>query len=263
MYIDTHCHLNFPDFEKDIDEVIKRALEKGVEKIICVSSNVDDSRKAVEIAKKYGGIVYASIGIHPQKTDPENLDSPEKQIENLRLLLKSHEITAIGECGLDYSPTLPPEIDRSKEEQFFLFGKQIIIANELKIPIIIHCRKSFEDIISILNKSYGGLLKGVFHCYSGGKKGIKKVLDSGFYFGIDGNITYDQGLQNVVQEIPLEKIVLETDAPFLSPEPFRGKRNEPANISIIAEWVAKIKEKSIVETLKIISQNTEQLFYKT
>jgi len=260
MFVDTHCHLNFADFKTDLDEVIKRAIDNGVEKIICASSNVSDSQKAVEIAKKYKGIVFASVGIHPQKTDPENSFSVQKQIEIIRNLVCKKEVVAIGECGLDYSPAPPPEKDRTKEEQYFLFEEQIKIALEFKKPIIVHVRKAFEDTISILKKYSKENLKGVFHCYSGGKKGIPLVNDLGFYFGIDGNITYDEGLQNIVKMISFEKILFETDSPFLTPIPYRGERNEPSNILLIAKCIAEVKNESFENVLDKVSNNTKLCF---
>lgn len=261
MLIDTHAHLNFPDYEKDLNEVINRSVRNGVTKIICASSNVADSQKAIEIARKYPGVVYAAVGIHPQKTDPQNHDSLEEQIKKLTELAKEKEVVAIGECGLDYSVAPPGEKDRSHEEQFFLFQKQIELASKLNLPLIVHSRKAFDDVISIINhESLIMNLRGVFHCYSGGKSDIKKVEELGFCFGIDGNITYDAGLQNVVKEIPLDEIILETDSPFLSPQPWRGLRNEPRNVKIIAEFLAKLKGGNFKNVAGITTQNAKGLF---
>jgi len=257
MLIDTHAHLNFPDYEKDLDEVVTRAIKAGVKKIICVSSNLADSQKAVAIAKKYPGIVFAAVGIHPQQTDPENKNPLEKQIEKLAKLAKEKEVVAIGECGFDFSPAPPPEKDRTQAQQQFLFENQIKIAKELGLPLLIHSRKAFGQTVESLKKFKD--LKGVFHCYAGGKKGIPKVLELGFYFGIDGNLTYDEGLQNVFRQIPLEKIFLETDCPFLAPIPFRGQRNEPAFIKIIAKKLAEIKNVSFEKVAKITTKNALEL----
>lgn len=257
---DTHCHLNFSDYEKDLSSVIKRSVDSGVGKIICASSNIADSIKAVEIARKYPQIVYASVGIHPQKTDPFNKDSLEKQIEILRKLSLEKEVRAIGECGLDFSPAPPEEENRPFKEQIFLFEEQIKIAKENNLALIVHSRKSFDETIKVLTKYQNGSLKGVFHCYTGGKKGITKVSDLGFYFGIDGNVTYDEGLNNVVKEIPIEKILLETDSPFLTPIPFRGQRNEPANLKIIAEYIAEIKKIDILKIRQETLKNSQKLF---
>lgn len=260
MLVDTHAHLNFPDYKDDLDKVVKRAVKNGVTKIICVSSNVAESEKAIEIAKKYEGIVYAAVGIHPHQTDPETKLSPEEQIKKLGKLVKQKEVVAIGEAGFDFSPAPPGEKERSKKEQTFLFEKQIELALKANLPILIHSREAFSEVIEILNKYASPKLKGVLHCYSAGKKGIKKVNQLGFFFGVDGNLTYDVGLQNVFKQIPLEKILLETDCPFLAPEPYRGTRSEPAHVKIIAECLAKLKEVNLEEVAKITIKNAKNLF---
>jgi len=258
MLIDTHAHLNFPDYQKDLDKTIKRSVKAGVKKIICVSSSIADSQKSIEIAKKYKGVVFAAVGIHPQITDPENKEILEKQVKKLEKLAKDRRVVAIGECGLDYSLAAHGEENRLKSEQFFLLKAQIKLAKKLNLPLIIHSRKAFKDTVKILEEQKP--LKGVFHCFSAGKKGIIKVNNLNFYFGLDGNITYEQGLQNVVQKIPLEKILLETDCPFLSPEPKRGKRNEPANIRIIASFLATLKRETIKKIAQRTTQNAKDLF---
>ncbi len=260
MLVDTHAHLNFKDYKDDLDRVIKRSVKNGVTKVICVSSNVNESEKAIKIAQKYKGVVYAAVGIHPHQTDPETALSPKEQIEMLSKLAKHKEVIAIGEAGLDYSPAPPGEKDRSKEEQFFLFQKQTEIALESKLPIIIHSRKAFPDTLEIIKQKANPDLKGVFHCYSAGKKGIEKVNQLDFFFGVDGNLTYDQGLQNVFSQIPTEKILLETDCPFLSPEPLRNARNEPANVKIITECLAKITKTNFQKIAKITTKNVKNLF---
>lgn len=259
MLVDTHCHLNFPDYQKDLDQIVRRSIKNDVSKIVCVSSNVADAKKAVQIAKAHPGVVYAAVGIHPQQTDPKNPDSAAVQIKKLAEIAKQKEVVAIGECGLDYSPAPPNEKDRTKKEQSFLFQKQIELAQKLSLPLTIHCRKAFSNTLYVLNQQAGPKLKGVFHCYSAGKKGIEKVNQLGFYFGVDGNLTYDDGLQNVFRQIPLEKILLETDAPFLSPEPLRNQRNEPKNIKIIAECLAKIKNVSFEKICQITTKNAKKL----
>lgn len=258
MLVDSHAHLNFPDYQEDLDLVIKNALAATVNKIICVSSNVADSQRAVEIARKYPEVVYATVGIHPQQTDPGNPDSLDKQIEKLTELAKNKEVVAIGECGLDYSPAPPGEKDRTAEDQAVLFKSQIELAKNLNLPIIIHTRKAFDDTVDILSGYQN--LRGVFHCYYNGKNGIKKVDELGFLFGIDGNLTYDTGLQNVAGLIPLEKIILETDSPFLTPNPLRGSRNEPANVRITASKLAEIKNVSFDKLAGITTTNAIKLF---
>ena len=260
MLIDTHAHLNFKDYKDDLNKVIKHSVKNGVTKIICVSSNIGESEKAIKITQKYSGVVHAAVGIHPHQTDPETKLSPEEQIKKLGELARNKEVVAIGECGFDYSPAPPGEKDRSKKEQALLFKRQIELALEAKMPINVHSREAFSETIEALNKYASPKLKGVLHCYSAGKKGIEKVNQLDFYFGVDGNLTYDVGLQNVFKQIPLEKIILETDCPFLSPEPLRGTRNEPAHVKIIAECLAKLKGVSIEKVAKITTENAKNLF---
>jgi len=258
MLIDTHAHLNFPDYEKEEEKIISRAIKAGVKKIICVSSNLTDSQRAIKIARKYLGVVFAAVGIHPQQTDPENQNPPERQLEKLAIIANQKEVIAIGECGLDFSPAPPGEKERSKDIQQLLFESQIKIAQKLNLPILVHSREAFSQTIETLEKFKN--LKGIFHCYSGGKKGIEKVQGLGFLFGVAGNLTYDEGLKNVFRQIPLEKIVLETDCPFLAPLPFRGQRNEPAYIKNTTKALAKIKNISLEKTAKITTKNAEALF---
>jgi TatD DNase family protein len=258
MLIDTHAHLNFPEYEKEEEKIISRAIKAGVKKIICVSSNIGDSQKAITIARKYLGVVFAAVGIHPQQTAPENQDSPEKQLEKLETLASQKEVVAIGECGLDFSLAPPGEKERPRDVQQTLFKGQIKIAQKLNLPILVHSRESFLQTIEILEKFKN--LRGIFHCYSGGKKGIKKVQDLGFLFGVAGNLTYDEGLKNVFRQIPLEKIVLETDCPFLAPLPFRGQRNEPSYLKYTAKTLAEIKNISYEKVAKITTKTAQSLF---
>jgi len=269
MLIDTHAHLNFPDYQKDIDKVVKQSIEAGVTKIICVSSSLADSQKAIEIAKQHPGTVCAAIGIHPHQTDPDNTDSIATQLDQLAKLVQSEveglaqakEVVAVGECGLDFSPAPPPEKDRNIEIQKELFVGQIKLAQKYHLPLVVHSRKSFNEVVSILRDlSSINQLRGVLHCYTGGKSGIAKINELCFFFGLDGNLTYDQGLQNIAKLLPLEKIILETDTPWLAPIPFRGQRNEPKNVKIISECLAKIKNIGPDEIARITSKNAQSLF---
>ncbi|PIU03417.1 hypothetical protein COT44_03160 [Candidatus Shapirobacteria bacterium CG08_land_8_20_14_0_20_39_18] len=268
MLVDTHCHLNFPDYENDLDQVIKNAVENDVTKIICASSNIQDSKRAIELAQKYPGIVYALVGIHPQQTDPNNQNTVKVQVQELEgLVLSGSEwIAGIGECGLDYSPAPPPEKNRTKGEQSFVFEQQIKLALKYNLPISIHSRKATDETIKILSKyfpsnpSFPSCPSGVWHCYAGGKSKVQKITGLGLYFGVDGNLTYDEGLQNVIKAIPLEKIVLETDAPFLAPVPYRGLRNEPKNVKMIGDFLAKLKNVSSADLAQITTQNAKKIF---
>lgn len=261
MLIDTHCHLNFQAFEQDLDSVIKSAKEAGVEKIINVGADLLSSQKAIEITQKYEGC-FASVGIHPHHADKVENGWEEK----LEKLACQPKVVAIGECGLDYhkyenNGVVEPELQKQ------ILIKQMGLARRLNLPLIFHSRESTDDMFQIIKPP----ITGVFHCYAAGKKGIEKVKNLGLYsdrkkgaqrvyFGIDGNLTYDAGLQNVAKLLPLEKIILETDSPWLTPVPFRGQRNEPKNVKIISEWLAKIKEVSQDEISQQTSKNAKLLF---
>lgn len=261
--IDVHCHLNFGKFEKDLDEVIKKAFENGVEKIINVGTSIKESKKVVELAQKYENL-YAIAGIHPH--DADKLEKGWE--EELDRLSKMPKVVAVGETGLDY---YEHEIGRmvSPAIQKEVFIKQIKIAHKNKLPLQIHNRLAGSDIVDILTNHKSYLLNppGMFHCMSGSLEFLKKVLDLGFYIGFDGNITYkglakgeDTKLSDLVLNTPIERIVTETDAPFLTPIPHRGSRNEPSYVIIVADSIAKIKSlpKDFVreETIK----NTKNLF---
>lgn len=272
MLIDTHCHLNFSDYQNDLNKVINDSIKAGVEKIICASSNLDDSSKAIKLAQKYPGVIYAMVGIHPQQTDLGNHDSLEVQIKKLEELIlsasslsanRSEWIAGIGECGLDYSPAPPGEKDRTKKDQSFLFEEQINLACKYNLPVCVHSRKSSDETVTFLEEKFfasKNQLRGVLHCYAAGKRNIQRLLKIGFYFGVNGNITYDEGLQNVIKNIPLERIILETDSPFLSPLPLRGLRNEPKNVNIIAIFLAKILNKNVEDVERNTFNNSHRLF---
>lgn len=256
MLIDTHCHLNFQAFEEDVDKVVASAKKASVEKIINVGADLISSQKAVSLAQNHDRC-YAAVGFHPHHADKLAKDWKEE----LKKLAQQPKVIAIGECGLDYHDYRRNGIVNPKIQKE-VFQKQIRFAQDLNLPLIIHSRQAFNDVISFLGQFLSrSSLTGVFHCYSAGRADIEKVSQLGFYFGFDGNLTYDVGLQKVVEEIPLEKIVLETDAPFLSPFPFRNQRNEPKNVRIVCEFLAKIKNISQEEVARITSQNAQLLFH--
>lgn len=281
--IDTHAHLNFPQLTKIIDQVVSESKAAGVTHIIIASSNLKDSIAAVDLAKKYLGFLYTSVGIHPQNTDPENNKSIEDQLKKLDDLLSQKVlslrfyvpplIVAIGETGLDFTEPPPGEEKRSEKEQETLFQGQIILAQKYNLPLLVHARSSsthkglrkdkeaVDEVIEILTMKQcnQATMKGVFHCYAGGKKRIPKILNlSGeWYFGFDGNLTYDEGLQNIIQLIPPERLLIETDSPFLAPVPHRGEVNTPAYLPLIQQKINDILGKDLT---KQIEENSQRLF---
>ena len=279
MLIDTHCHLNFEAFATDWQGVVEEAKKAGVRKMIVVGTDIKTCQKAIEIARETEEL-YATIGFHPHHVKPlVGLAYARVQIcqitDQLKKLGKNKKVIAIGECGLDYHiykqtkyPTSPEAslgADISQEEKTLqkqLFGMQIQLAKELKLPLIIHNREAGEDTLDTLNhfcKNDGKYPQGVLHCISGSKKLLKKILELGFFIGVDGNITYNQEVQALAKEAPLERILLETDSPYLSPKHDNG-RNAPKNIAIIAQWLAKTKGTSINQIEAQTTKNAEKLF---
>lgn len=262
--IDVHCHLNFHAFEKDYDEVIKKAKEDGVEKIINVGTSIESSIKAVELAKKYDNL-YAIVGIHPHHADEVQND----YINELEKLTKYKKVVAIGEVGMDYYSYKSNGIVDS-ETQRNVFVKQVELSLKLNLPLQIHNRLAGKDIIDVLKNYRSRLLNppGMFHCMSGDVELLKKILDFGFYVGFDGNITYggiakgeDTALSELIKYAPLDRIVTETDSPFLTPEPHRGSRNTPSYVILVGQFLAKIKAISLKEVEKVTSQNAKKIFY--
>ena len=264
MY-DTHAHLNFPQLRDKIDQIVEESQKAGINGIIIASSNLGDSKAAVEMAQKYPGFLYASVGIHPQKTDPKSRISIQDQLLELKKLLQQMSrtqhpspIVAIGETGLDFSPAPPNEEERLKQDQQALFQGQISLAQQYNLPLIIHARQAVDEVISIL-QGLALQARGVFHCYAGGKKRIQKILDlpGKWYFGFDGNITYDEGLQNIVKLIPEDRIIIETDSPFLTPTPYRGEINTPVYLPLIQKKINEVFGKDLTEQIK---ENTVRIF---
>jgi len=242
--IDTHAHLE-----------ILCDTDKELNKIILAAATIDTSKNNLILGEKYPEKLLVSVGIHPQEIDDSPTELKKIVEENYK------KIVAIGECGLDFS-----EIDKSvdakavTDKQISVFKYQIELAQKYNKPLIIHARKAVDEVVEIL-KEYKNL-SGVLHCYAGGNKRTKKILDLGenWYFGIDGNLTYEVGLVDVVKNIPKDRLLLETDCPCLTPVPFRGEENKPEYVKYIYEKVAEIWELSFKETEKIIDGNARLLF---
>ena len=263
MLVDTHCHLNFKAFKKDTSEIIKRAEKNSICKIIIPGAKLDSSITAVKIAKKYSNC-YAAVGIHPHHAKDFSSDTYEK----LLTLAKNDKVVAIGEIGLDYHQytNYPPVSDRNKILQEELLLIQLDVARILNLPVIFHARDSQDDLLDFLEEyiiNTGYRMKGVFHCFEGNQNHLIKALTLGFYVGYDGNITYEENsrLRELIKQTPLEKLLLETDSPYLTPIPYRNNRNEPSYLVFIADKVADIHHKSILEVTMKTSQNAVSLFH--
>lgn len=274
--IDTHCHLNFRAFKDDMVKVIARAKLAGVNFIINVGSQYETSERAVRLAQENDNL-YAAIGLHPihlfeQEVDEEEIHFKTKsEIFNpakyKKLFEDNERVVAIGECGLDYY-RFPENIAKEevKIKQIELFEQHIKLASELNLPIIIHGRKAYDDIFLVLEKTIKqGLLfkRGVSHCFLGTREQAKKFLDLGFLLSFTGIITFkniNPVLLKVIKETPLEKIMIETDAPYLAPQAYRGTRNEPAYVAEVAKKIAEVKGVDLTEVEKVTTNNAIKLF---
>ena len=249
MIIDTHCHLNFEDFDTDINFVLKRAIEQHISIMIIIGTDVSSNHKAIKMAQNNPHL-YASVGIHPGSiSDTENISA-------ILPMITHPKVVAIGECGLDFYWKKD-----NKEVQIDLFIKHIELAVKFKKPLVIHTRESFLEAYEAL-KPYKGQVTGVFHCFSSDLNDAQKAIDLGFYIGIDGPITYKKNevLKEIVQAIDLKHILVETDSPYLTPHPHRGKRNEPSYLPYIIDKIAEIKGITCDEVIQITSSNAQQLF---
>jgi len=247
--IDTHTHIYDKQFENDFDDVMKR-IEDELEGIVSIGFDLESSLKSIELANRYS-FVNAVIGVHPVDIKKYN-DKVEKELE--RLALTEKKVVAIGEIGLDYHWMEDP-----KDVQIAGFRKQMELAERVKKPVVIHTREALQDTLDVLKdyKNVGGIL----HCYPGSLEAAKPFLDR-YYLGIGGTLTFknNKKTKKLVKELPLEKIVLETDCPYLTPVPFRGKRNEPVYTKYVAEEVARIKEISVEEVIRVTTENAKKIY---
>lgn len=287
-YIDTHCHVHFNAYKDDMDEVIRRSLDEGCF-MITVGTQTTTSKKGIEMAEKYDGL-WATVGLHPNHTcEQEFFDDdelpPEEQatpkiktrcesfdIDYYRDLAKSPKVVAIGECGLD-TYRIPENLDREVviKKQVEEVRAQFDLASELGLPVVIHCRDAHEEQRAIIKEylDQGKLSRrGVIHCFTGTLDEAQKYIELGFLISFTGIITFPprkyegdiSPLQQVVKDLPLESIMIETDAPYLTPVPFRGKRNEPYYVKHVAEKIAELKGVTIEEVMKVTLDNAIKCF---
>lgn len=252
MYIDTHSHLFLPNFENDLDEVINRAKENKIDYIIVPATDIASAKKAIELADKFD-FIYATVGVHPHDTkdwDPAWLDEIEE-------LTKHKKVIAIGEIGLDYHYDFSP-----REKQIEAFKAQLDLAVKLKLPVIVHNRESDKDMMEIISSYCGNDLRAQFHCFNASLEDALSYIKMNHIISFTGNITFKKSdeLRSILAGISLDNILLETDSPFMTPEPFRGKRNEPANVKIVAQKIAEIHKTDVEEVAKITSFNAFKFF---
>lgn len=243
--IDTHAHI-LSEFYDDIDELIEELKNKNIIKVINCADSIETSKEVLNIYNKYEGYLLPAVGIHPENIDNSNL----KTIENI---IKEHKVFAIGEIGLDYHYN-----DENKDEQKEYFIKQLDLALKYDLPVIIHIREAMQECFDILKTRKN---KGIIHCFSGSVEMAREYIKLGYKLGIGGVLTFKNSkLYEVIEKIDLKDIVLETDSPFLSPEPFRGKKNKPCNVLYVAKRIAEIKNISLEEVINTTTATAKQIF---
>jgi TatD DNase family protein len=251
MLTDTHTHLNAPEFDEDRDEVVRRAYENGVTRIVNIGFNRETIPTSLALAEQYD-FIYTAIGWHPQ--DAVNMRPGD--LEWIEELCKHEKVVAIGEIGLDYYWDTSP-----KDVQDRVFREQIRLARKLGLPIAIHNRDAHHDVVQVLKEEKAAEVGGIMHCYSGSWETAKMCLDMNFYISFGGPVTFKNAKQpkEVLAQVPLDRLLIETDAPYLTPHPYRGKRNESAHVKLVAEAAAEIKGISFEEIARITTENAIRL----
>ena len=252
MLFDTHAHLNAEEYKEDLDEVISRALEAGVTNMVVVGFDRPTIEKAMELVDRYD-FLYASVGWHPV----DAIDMTEEDLVWIEELAAHPKVVALGEMGLDYHWDKSP-----KEIQKIVFRKQIQLARKVHLPIIIHNREATADIIEILKEEKADEVGGIMHCFSGSPEIARECVNMNFYISLGGPVTFKNAKRpkEVAAEIPLDKLLIETDCPYLTPHPYRGKRNEPSYVKLVAEQIAEIKGITYEEVAEVTSKNAKKFF---
>lgn len=252
MFVDVHCHLSFPDFDADREEIIREMTAAGVTLLIDPGIDVETSRKSVELASAHP-MICANVGLHPHETIQP---VPESVFDELAALARSPKVVAIGEIGLDYHyPDCNPLMQQET------FRTMLRLAGALDLPVVIHCRDAWEDLLAILEEEQHSSMHGLMHCFSGDTEIARRCIRLGMAISIPGTITYKRSLlPEVVRNIPLEHLLTETDSPYLSPVPCRGKRNRPANVRLVTAAIAGIKNLTPEECAGRIAGNAARIF---
>ncbi len=250
--IDTHCHLDMSRYQDDLEEVLDRACKAGVRRMITIGIDLASSRAAVALAAAHDG-VFAAVGVHPHHVAETNADA----YQELRELAKNPQVVAYGEVGMDavrnYAP-LPLQMEH--------FRRQVVTAKELNLPLIVHDRETHVEIMTVLAEEAPFPASGVMHCFSGDADLARRVVEMGFYVSIPGVVTFNNAamMQEAVAAVPLDRLLVETDGPFLAPEPYRGRRNEPVYVLYTAQKVAELKGVTLEELSRQTTANAERLF---
>ena len=250
--IDTHSHLYSTDFDEDREEMVLRAKQAGVQRVYLPAIDSTTHEAMMQIATAHSDFAIPMMGLHPCYVDA----GYEKELEIVETWLKKSSFAAIGEIGLDYYHST-----EFKEQQIDAFRRQILWAKQYELPIIIHTRSAMDETIKMVAEEGEGKVTGIFHCFGGDERQANKVIELGYMLGIGGVVTYkNAGLAELVAKIPLEWLVLETDAPYLTPVPFRGKRNETAYVRYVAEKIAQLKNISVEEVVEVTTANAKKVF---
>ena len=250
--IDTHSHLYLPDFEEDLQAVIDRCKAVGIEKVYLPAIDSSTHDAMVALAAAQPGWCIPMMGLHPCYVTADYLH----EMELVESWLEKQPFAAIGEIGLDFYHST-----EFKQEQVDVFVRQMNLAMKYDLPIVIHSRSSMDECIKLIDVHGKGRIKGIFHCFGGDERQARRIIDLGFMLGIGGVVTYkNAGLAKILEQIPLAALVLETDAPYLTPVPFRGKRNESSYLSYVAAKIAEIKELSLEEVVQVTTNNSKKIF---
>ncbi len=252
VLVDTHAHIYLKQFDEDLEAMLERSKGLGIEKIFMPNIDLETIDSMLEVEKKFPEMCLPMLGLHPCDVK----DDFEKILDEMRSGFNQHKYYGVGETGLDYHWDMT-----FVEQQKLSLAQHVHWANELELPLILHTRKSFDDTYEVVKKHMSENLTGIFHCFGGSVEEAQKVFDLGFYIGIGGVLTFKKsGLDNVMAELPLDRVVLETDSPYLAPTPYRGKRNESSYVRLIAEKLAEVKGISLDEVAEITTANAYELF---
>lgn len=274
MLIDTHCHLNFQAYRDDVDAVIRRALAEKIS-VIIPATELKSAKRAVDIAENYESGVYAAIGLHPVHLQESEFEEEGQMIkmkgerfdyDAYQRLASSAKVVAIGEIGIDYHHLPETGVRENKQLQQFTLLQQLELANDIGKPAIVHCRDAHDDVLKLMKDFYSrkqsrnGAWRGVMHCFSGDWNLAWQYFDLGFLISFTGLITFNNSWDELLRKVPLDRIMIETDSPFMAPPPNRGKRNEPSYVIEVAKKIAELKNVSLVAVAKATTENAKKLF---